>query len=132
MNLVRRKGQVVYEDLLRELEVIERRLLPEDSGAAMSLMVLESKLRERFQTLDMIAQGRQVPTRDTFGSVHDEINALIPRDLPAYPYDAHLDGELPPERGLETVAVAAVLALVTACAVFGLASAIQMALAWLA
>lgn len=131
MNLVRRQGQVVYEDLLRELEIIEQRLLPENSGAAMSLMVLEAKLRERFHTLDMIAQGRRPAREDVVEDAHSDMSALIPRELPIYPDAAELEAR-PQGRRLETIAVAGVLALVTACAVFGLASALQMALAWLA
>lgn len=134
MHLVRRKGQVVYEDLLRELELIEQRLLPEDSGAAMSLMVLEAKLRERFQVMDLLAQGRMADS-DTQDEplVRTDVSALVPRDLPCY--DDLPDFDQPAHahrRTAETIAVAAMLALVTACAVFGLASALQMALSWLA
>jgi hypothetical protein len=133
MHLVRRKGQVVYEDLLRELELIEQRLLPEDSGAAMSLMVLEAKLRERFQKLDLIAQG----ALSSYDEADDEplietheMSALIPRDLPMHPERIRV--RRIGAGTLETVAVAAMLAVVTACAVFGIASALQMALTWLA
>ena len=132
MHLVRRKGQVVYEDLLRELELIEQRLLPEDSGAAMSLMVLEAKLRERFQKLDLLAQER-LSTYDEADDepaiTTDDVATLIPRDLTTTPEPAH---RRIGAGALETVAVAAMLAVVTACAVFGIASALQMALAWIA
>ena len=132
MNLVRRKGQVVYEDLLRELDVIEQRLLPEDSGAAMSLMVLEAKLRERFQQFDRLAQGRTAEVDDA-SLLRTDISALIPRDLPCYSDLADVDAApLQVRTTAQTVAVAAVLALITASAVFGLATALQTAVNWLA
>jgi hypothetical protein len=133
MNLVRRKGQVVYEDLLRELELIEQRLLTEDSGAAMNLMVLEARLRERFQYLDLMLQGRMSREDQAEDAVvRTDMSALIPKDLPCYDDLPDVGAPRAVARPWETVAVAAMLAMVTACAVFGLASALQMALSWLA
>lgn len=136
MNLVRRKGQVVYEDLLRELELVEHQVMQENSALAMSMMVLEAKLRDRFHQMDQQIQFgvHADPTggllmRDDV-SVAD-LECLIPRDLPAFPDSPAMKfGE--PSKTLQTVGLAALLAMATACGVFGLATALQLMLGWLA
>jgi hypothetical protein len=134
MNLVRRKGQVVYEDLLRELELVEQQLMMENSGIAMTIMVLEAKLRDRFHQMD-----RQLQTpmpamddlliKDNFSAA--EIEALIPRELPVFP-EAPTQPAAVSRKTLQTVGLAALLAMATAFGVFGLATALQVVLGWLA
>lgn len=136
MDLVRRKGQVVYEDLLRELELVEQQVMLENSALAMSMMVLEAKLRDRFQQMDQALQENTlVATGDDFLMRDDltvaDLEALIPRDLPPFP-QAPSGRILNSTKTLETVALAALLAMATACAVFGLATALQVLLGWFA
>lgn len=135
MNLVRRKGQVVYEDLLRELELVEQQLMVENSALAMTMMVLEAKLRDRFHQMDQSIQMSAPVNSDDFLIKDDmsaaEIEALIPRDLPAFP-DAPSLKAAPSKKTLETVGLAALLAMATACGVFGLATALQVVLGWVA
>ena len=134
MNLVRRKGQVVYEDLLRELELVEQQLMMENSALAMTVMVLEAKFRDRFQQADALIQRSASDAADDLLIKDDlsmaELEALIPRDLPAFPESPIARAES--RKTLETVGVAALLAMATACGVFGLATALQAVLSWLA
>lgn len=136
MNLVRRKGQVVYEDLLRELELVEHQVMQENSALAMSMMVLEAKLRDRFHQMDQQIQlGSNFDSMDEILMRDDmsvaELEALIPRDLPAFPDSPVL--KFGQSKGtLRTVGLAALLAMATACGVFGLATALQLLLGWLA
>ncbi len=136
MNLIRRKGQVVYEDLLRELELVEHQVMQENSALAMSIMVLEAKLRDRFHQMDQQIQlGTSFDSSDDFLMRDNmsvaELECLIPRDLPAFP-DAPAMKFGEPNRTLQTVGLAALLAMATACGVFGLATALQLMLGWLA
>ena len=136
MHLVRRKGQVVYEDLLRELELVEQQVMLENSALAMSMMVLEAKLRDRFQQMDQALQDNvRVAAGDDFLIKDDltvaDLEALIPRDLPPFPQSPSAR-MLNSTKTLETVALAALLAMATACAVFGLATALQVLLGWFA
>src|SRR5262245_48205447 len=110
MNLVRRKGQVVYEDLLRELEVIERQLMTENSGLAMSVMVLEAKFPDRFHQMEMQRQSSNEDflLRDTM-SVAD-LEALIPRDIPTFPEAPSFTASAR-SKTWETVGMAGVLAV---------------------
>jgi hypothetical protein len=134
MNLVRRKGQVVYEDLLRELELVEQQLMTENSGIAMTIMVLEAKLRDRFHQMDRQLQT-PMPDTDDFLIKDDfsaaEIEALIPRELPVFPEAPALPAAAS-RKALQTVGLAALLAMATAFGVFGLATALQVVLGWLA
>ncbi len=130
MNLVKRKGQVVYEDLLRELELIEQQLMSENSGAAMGLMVLEAKLRDRFHQMELRTQPALVGggfAREDMSVM--ELATLIPRDMPAFPDAPHF--KTLGERTWKTVGMAALLAIGTAVGVFGLATALQVILVWL-
>jgi hypothetical protein len=84
MFQLRKGGRVGYEDLMRELEIIERQVLQHDGSLAMNLMVLETKLRERFQ---MLESGQTPPAMEDFPSnpeslTMEDIRALIPQDLP--------------------------------------------------
>jgi hypothetical protein len=133
MHLVRRKGQVVYEDLLRELELVEQQLMTDNSALAMTVMVLEAKLRDRFQQMDL--QNRTETMDDEF-LIRDEMSvaeleALIPRDLPAFPLSPIARAEAK-KKTLRTIGLAAILAMATACGVFGLATALQVILTWFA
>lgn len=133
MFQLRRRGQVVYEDLLREMEAIEQQLLTENSSLAMNLMVLEAKIRERFHKME--AQGQENGAAQEFLGEEfslDEIQALVPRELPLLPSMERIGARRRRKRTLETVGMAAVLALGTALGVFGLASILQLALSWVA
>lgn len=134
MQLVRRKGQVVYEDLLRELEKVEQQLMSENSAMAMSVMVLEAKLRDRFQQMDQQSSTASLTCEDLLikdDLSAEEIEALIPRDLPVFPRSPAV-GQGGTRRTFETIGLAALLAMATACGVFGLATALQMLLGWMA
>jgi hypothetical protein len=136
MYLVKRSGQVAYEDLLRELEVVEQQLLSENSAIAMNLMVLEAKFRERFQRMEEQSASR-LPFTDEDLFMKDDISmddvmSLLPQELPPLPTLEQVENRRRKKKSLETVGMAAVLAVVTACGVFGLASMIQIALSWLA
>jgi len=136
MNLVRRRRQVVYEDLLRELELVEHQVMQENSGLAMTMMVLEAKLRDRFHQMDeQIQTGTHYDPSGGFLMSENmsvaELECLIPRDLPDFPAAPAMKfGE--PHKTLQTVGLAALLAMVTACGVFGLATALQLMLGWIA
>lgn len=124
MSLVKRKGQVAYEDLLRELEIVEQQVMQENSALAMSIMVLEAKLRDRFHQFEQ--QTGQFQDTDIY-----PIEALIPRDLPPFPETPSTHFAVPP-KAIETLGLAALLAVATACGVFGLATALQLMMGWLA
>jgi len=131
MFSVKRRGAIGYEDLMRELSAISQSMMPENSSAAMDLMVLEAKIRERFEQLEGTASRDRLlwPFLDDELS-EAEIQALIPNDI----FDSS-EGDirtLSKKRGWETVGTAAVLALVTALGVLGLASIIQLTWSWLA
>ena len=134
MFQLRRRGPVAYEDLLREMEAIEQHLLGVDPSAAMTLMALEAKIRERFHQLDVMAGGK--PAQEDFSMSDDltldEIRAMIPQDLPAFPSMEEIGLRRARRRMVETIGVAAGLAIATALGVFGLASVLQFALTWLA
>ena len=130
MFLVKRRGNVGYEDLMRELSAISQSMMTENSSTAMDLMVLEAKLRERFEQMEGTApRDRSIwPFLDDEMSP-EEVRALIPIDN----FES-IEGDvrkLSKRRGWETVGTAAVLALVTALGVLGLASVIQLTLSWL-
>ncbi|MCG3205681.1 MAG: hypothetical protein KCHDKBKB_02403 [Elusimicrobia bacterium] len=134
MYQLKRRGPIGYEDLLREMESIEHQLLSENSSLAMNLMVLEARIRERFQVLDAQARGQFIsettPVEET--SYLDEIRALIPKDMPYLPSLEQADIYRRRKKTLETMGMAALLALGTALGVFGLASILQLVLAWAA
>ena len=131
MFLVKRRGSIGYEDLMRELSSISQSMMTENSSTAMDLMVLEAKIRERFEELE----GTSSRDRSIWPFLDDELSpeevrALIPSDI----FESG-EGEirkLSKKRGWETVGTAAVLALATALGVLGLASIIQLTLSWLA
>jgi len=136
MFQVRRRGQATYEDLLQELEGIEQQLLTENSSVAMSLMVLEAKLRERFQRMDRhLMESLPFTDDDLFLSDPmdpNDIRALIPKDLPPFPSLEEVQSRRRWKRTFETAGIAAALALLTALGVFGLASILQLTLSWIA
>lgn len=134
MFSLRRRGQVAYEDLLREMEAIEHQLLSENSALAMNLMVLEARIRERFQLMDVHLQDKAPAMKDYSDDdmTLDEIEALIPKELPLLPSVAQVGSRRRRKKTIETVGMAALLALVTALGVFGLASILQLALSWVA
>jgi hypothetical protein len=131
MFQVRRKTQVGYEDLLREMEAIEQQLLPENSALAMNLMVLEAKIRERFQRIEQpasISLFEETTPTEPFS----DLSALIPHELPLLPDLDRVSARRRRKHTFETVGMAALLAVASAIGVFGLASLLQIALGWLA
>ncbi len=130
MYQLRRSTRNGYEDLMRELEVIEHKLLKENGALAMDLMVVETKIRERFQALEHLAQydGNR---NEGPGMPVDSLQALIPQDLPHFPTVQELNAQKPRSRMWETVGTAALLAVFTALGVFGLASVLQLGLSWI-
>jgi hypothetical protein len=132
MFQLRRRGQVAYEDLLREMESIEKQVMGLDGSLAMSLMVLEAKLRERFHQMELSSPAAAADGWDGDDLSIEEIQALIPRDLPTFPTISEIESRRNRKRSFETVGIAAVLAIVTALGVFGLASALQFVLSWIA
>src|SRR5882672_8524458 len=120
---------------MREMELIEHQLLGLDSSVAMDLMVLEAKIRERFQNLEhrVNEKYRRDDDMDFAEDLSvDELQSLIPKELPPFPTLDDFEAHRKRKRTLETVGMAAVLAVVTALGVFGLASILQLALTWLA
>lgn len=137
MHQLRRKGPGGYEDLMRELEGIEQHLIAQGlNSSAMDLMVLEAKIRERFQLLEKRAGLESLFIEDDYSKEGDlsieDIQALIPKELPAFPTLPEVLQTRQEKKQLKTVGMAAVLALGTALGVFGLASFLQLALSWLA
>lgn len=130
MFQVRRRGPAGYEDLLREMEAIEQQLLTENSTVAMNLMVLEAKIRERFQQLERMA-GLTLYEETTPNESFSDLKALIPQELPMPDFD-QVDARRKRKRTLETIGMAALLAVASAVGVFGMASLLQIALGWLA
>lgn len=128
MFQVRRRGQTSYEDLMHELEAIEQQLLPQDSALAMNLMVLEAKIRERFQSMEKFQDNIFVEPELTV----EEIRDLIPKDLPPFPTMEEVEEGRRRKRTLETAGLAALFAVGTALGVLGLASVLQLALSWIA
>ena len=131
MYQVKRSGYVGFEDLMRELAVIEHDLLKENSAAAMSLMALEAKIRDRF----LFIQNRIPPSEGATFTPNDslsieEIQALIPQDLSNLPDFEKIEQKGKQKKIIQTVGWAAVLAIITAVGVFGLASILQMVLNW--
>jgi hypothetical protein len=116
---------------MRELEVIEQKLLKEDGALAMDLMVLEAKIRERFQKLERLSQYDGVRNEGP-GMPVDTLQALIPQDLPNFPSVQELRTMKSGNTFWETAGTAALLAIFTALGVFGLASVLQIGLSWLA
>ncbi len=132
MFQLRRRGQITYEDLLREMEAIEHQLLGQDSALAMNLMVLDAKIRERFNLMDLKIQEKAPAEDDVMLEeiALDDVRALIPRDIPMLPTTREVNARRRGKKTIETVGLAAVFALATALGVFGLASVLQLALAW--
>jgi len=116
-----------------ELSIIEQHLLHENSALAMNLMVLEAKIRERFRTMEQSAFN--LPDFDD--SLENDISladikALIPQDIITSSIADSEKSRRNKKRLLETIGMAAVLAIITALGVFGLASILQLTLTWLA
>ena len=133
MFQLKRRSQVAYEDLLREMEAIEHQLLAENSSLAMNLMVLEARIRERFQAMERQSPSKLAEVDELEDELTmTEIHALIPRELPILPSLGDISTRRRRKKTLETVGMAALLAMGTALGVFGLASLLQIALAWIA
>ena len=134
MYQVKRRGSVGFEDLLREMEVIEHQLLSENSSLAMNLMVLETRIRERFHMFEVQKQVPFIPESTPMEDeiLLEEIRAMIPKDIPAFPSLEQIESHRLRKKFLGTIGMAALLALGTALGVFGLASFLQMLLAWVA
>jgi hypothetical protein len=137
MYKVERRGLVGYEDLMRELEAFEQELFQENRPMAMNMMVLEAKIRERFQHMEN-------KVWETYANINldenplekelsmAEIEAMVPLDLPLFPSTADLKDIRKRKRMLQTIGMAALLAVVTAVGVFGLASLLQLTISWIA
>lgn len=109
-----------YENLMRELSQIEETLMSENRGLALELMVLEAKIRDRFEQMEQALVEQPLLNEPLDQLSPDDVQALIPFDIP-------------PEkktRAIETLTVAAVLAVMTALGIFGLVSLLQLALSW--
>ncbi len=137
MFKVERRGMLGYEDLMRELEGFEQELLSENRPMAMDLMVLEAKIRERFQKMENQAWERYSNMAFDDDSQEKElsmadIEAMIPQDLALFPTVADLIQIKRKKRTLQTIGMAAALAVLTAIGVFGLASLLQLTLNWIA
>ena len=137
MFKVERRGMVGYEDLMRELESFEQELLPENRLLAMDLMVLEAKIRERFQKMENQTWEKfsNMAFEDDFKEQDlsmADIEAMIPQDLNLFPTVADLVRVKRKKRTLQTIGMAAALAILTAVGVFGLASLLQLTLNWIA
>lgn len=138
MQKSERRGLVSYEDLMRELEAFEQELLPENRAMAMELMVLEAKIRERFQQMENKIWDRY--TQLDFNepnAVEQElsladIEAMIPKDLGFMPTTREESARLRKKQTLHTIGLAGALAVATATGVFGLASLLQVVLNWIA
>jgi hypothetical protein len=112
--------------------MIEQQLMEVDRGAAMNLMVLEARLRECFQSYEKPTDERMIQSlAPIFNDLSlDEIQALIPQDLPMLPeYDREVKSRR--KKTLQTMGLAAALALITGLGVFGFASIVQVALTWI-
>jgi RNA-binding protein YlmH len=137
MYQLRRRGPGNFEDLMRELEVIEQSLIKQgESSVAMDLMVLEARIRERFQALEKKEELGSLligtPSSKDGDLSLEDIQALIPTDLPPFPTMSEIEETRNTKKKMETIGMAALLALGTALGVFGLASFLQMALGWIA
>jgi hypothetical protein len=137
MFKVEKRGTLGYEDLMRQLEAFEEELMEENPHLAMNLMVLETKLRERFQRMEKQVWDRyselsleDLPTDKDLSE--SDIEAMIPRDIVIFPPDMDLTGSHKRKRTLQTIGMAAALAVITAIGVFGLASLLQLTISWLA
>lgn len=134
MNKLERRGMVGYEDLMRELEGFEQELLPENRAMAMDLMVLEAKIRERFQQMETKIWNRYTELNFDEANLFEkemslaDIEAMIPQDV-MLPVDPAARRR---KQALHTVGIAGALAVTTAVGVFGLASLLQLVLTWLA
>ncbi len=138
MNRVARRGTIGYEDLMRELEEFEQELLGEDRSMAMNLMVLEAKIRGRFQEMenriwDRYSSFTEEPNAgDEEELTLAEIESMIPRDLSLFPAECQAGDGRRRNRAMQTIGLAAALAVLTAAGVFGLASVLQIIIGWLA
>ena len=135
MNELRKTNAIGFEDLMREMSQLEHRVLSVDQGAAMDMMVLEAKLRERFQQLeyrviknDPSYHEENIPAfSDEDDLLFGDSNGLIPQEIPPFPKFEHILAPRP-KSIWKTVGWAAILAVVTALGVFGLASLVHMGL----
>lgn len=136
MYQVRRVGNIGYEDLMRELELIEQQVIKDDPSLGMSLMALDAKIRDRFRHMDSLIEERirlseiQQALEDELPL--DEIKTLVPREAVDFPTYEEYEVSRKRKRLIETIAMAALLAILTALGVFGLASLLQLTLSWLA
>ncbi|OVE75988.1 hypothetical protein BVX98_06685 [bacterium F11] len=137
MHELRKTGKVGFEDLMRELASLEKSALSYDASLAMSLMVIEAKIRERFQQLEyrvIQADPTYHKNSPAFSEelTLEEIEQLIPSELPPFPTFEQVEQKTKKKKIWETVFTAALLAVFTALGVFGLASLLHLALSLLA
>lgn len=130
MNQLKRSEYLGCEDLMRELSVIEKEIMKENSALAMDLMVLEAKIRDRFNCV----QSHSSMTKPVFSDdiSFEEIQAMIPRELGPFPTIDEVEALEKKKRVAQNVMWAGIFAVVTALGVFGLASLVQLGLNWLA
>lgn len=117
------------------MAIIEHHILKEDNALAMDLMVLEAKIRERFQELEyrLLEADPKYFENYSLSEYIDkgEIEDLLPKEWPPLPIFEDLEEKSPRKPVWETVGLAALLAVMTALGVFGLASVLHILLSWL-
>lgn len=130
MNQVKWRGKAGFEDLMRDLNAIEESLMTEHSGLSMDLMVIEARLREHFQYMEQRLWTNLTLTDLTEPKAqdlsYDEIQAMIPKDLSDFSAMTPVTTGTTENKSAKTIAFAAVLAFLTACGVFALASFVQL------
>lgn len=138
MHQIERRERVGYEDLMREIEQFERQLMTENAAMAMDLMVLDTKIRDRFEKLEnqtwnrYSSLGKYEPYFRDEEWTSDEINAMIPQDIPYFSPEEEARYNESKKQNFQTISMAAFLAIFTSASVFGLASLLQVFLNWLA
>lgn len=135
MPKLRKNSRVGYEDLMQELSTAEQSIRRQDRAAAMSLMVLEAKMRERFQRMEyrlLELDPSYFASSEPDEASPESIDELIPKELRPFPAFAELEARQYKRRLWETVGLAALMAVLTALGVFGLASLLHLALSFVA
>lgn len=125
-----RRGITKYDDLLRELEQIEQNLLTIDSSMAMDLMVLETKIRERFQRFELQLREKFDLEEDIdpdVDAIVKDVRDLIPQELSGLSMLQLKEKR----RAKHVIKAAAGIAVITATGVFALSWLIQVALKYM-
>jgi hypothetical protein len=136
MHQVKRRAQVGYEDLMRELEVFEQMLMQDNRPVGMDFMVLEAKIRDRFESMgknswEKLSLWELTEPGDNDLTI-EQIQALIPRDIGSLPSVRAIEQSRLKKRVIETIGMAALLAGITSLGVLGLASVLKFVLGWIA